>query len=70
MPRNSPSLMWNAFVTSKFNQDYDNHKSQAHPYNVVSQLIEVAESLNTVYPEWDLVSTNLTLAALSQTTAK
>ena len=70
LPKDSPSEMWNAFVTSKFNQDYDNHKSQAHPYNVVSQLKDVAQSLNTVYPERDLVSTNLTLAALAQTTAK
>ncbi|MEM8831285.1 MAG: hypothetical protein AAGE96_18280 [Cyanobacteria bacterium P01_G01_bin.19] len=70
LPSHSPSLMWNAFVTSKFNQDYDNNKSQAHPYNVVSQLKDVAQSLNTIYPERDLVSTNLTLAALAQTTAK
>ena len=70
LPSHNPSLMWNAFVTSKFNQDYDNHKSQAHPYNVVSQLKDVAQSLNTVYPEGDLVSTNLTLAALAQITAK
>ena len=68
--RNIPGSMWNAFVTSEFNQDYDNRKSQAYPYNVVSQLKAVAESLNTIYPERDLVSTNLTLAALAQTRAK
>ena len=67
LPRLNPSSMWNAFVTSEFNQDYDNRKSQAHSYNVVSQLKDVAQSLNTVYPEQDLVSTNLTLAALAQT---
>ena len=70
LPRNSPSSMWNAFVTSEFNQDYDNRKSQAHPYNVVSQLKDVAQSLNTVYPERDLVSTNLTLASLAQTNSQ
>ena len=70
LPRLNPSSMWNAFVTSEFNQDYDNRKSQAHPYNVVSQLKDVARSLNTVYPEQDLVSINLTLSALAQTTAK
>ncbi|MEL6496878.1 MAG: hypothetical protein AAFQ41_17455, partial [Cyanobacteria bacterium J06623_7] len=61
---------WNAFVTSEFNQDYDNRKSQAYPYNVVSQLKEVSQSLSTVYPEQDLVSTNLTLASLAQTNSK
>ena len=70
LPSHSPDSMWNTFVTSKFNQDYDNNKSQAHPYNVVSQLKDVAQSLNTVYPKRDLVSTNLTLAALAQTTAR
>lgn len=70
LPRLNPSSMWNAFVTSEFNQDYDNRKSQAHPYNIVSQLKDVARSSNTVYPEEDLVSTNLTLAKLSQTTTK
>ena len=35
LPRLNPSSMWNAFVTSEFNQDYDNRKSQAYPYNVV-----------------------------------
>ena len=70
LPRLNPSSMWNAFVTSEFNQDYDNRKSQAHPYNVVSQLKDVARSLNTVYPEQDLVSINLTLAALAQTNSK
>ena len=39
-------------------------------YNVVSQLKDVAQSLNTVYPEQDLVSTNLTLAALAQTNSQ
>lgn len=68
--RHNPGSMWNAFVTSEFNQDYDNRKSQAHPYNVVSQLKDVARSLNTVYPEQDLVSTNLTLAALAKTNSK
>ena len=67
LSKNSPGSIWNAFVTSQFNQDYDNNKSQAHPYNVVSQLKDVAQSSNTVYPERDLVSTNLTLAALAQT---
>lgn len=70
LPRLNPSSMWNAFVTSEFNQDYDNRKSQAHPYNVVSQLKDVAQSLNTVYPEQDLVSTNLTLTALAQTNSQ
>ena len=70
LPRLNPSSMWNAFVTSEFNQDYDNRKSQAHPYNVVSQLKEVSQSLSTVYPEQDLVSTNLTLADLAQTNSK
>lgn len=70
LPRFNPSSMWNAFVTSEFNQDYDNRKSQAHPYNVVSQLKDVAQSLSTVYPEQDLVSTNLTLAALAQTNSQ
>lgn len=70
LPRNSPRLMWNAFVTSKFNQDYSNRKSQAYPYNVVSQLKDVAQSSNKVYPEQDLVSTNLTLATLAQSDAK
>ncbi len=70
LPSHSPSLMWNVFITSKFNQDYDNNKSQAHPYNVVFQLKAIAQGLNTVYPERDLVSTNLTLAALAQTTAR
>lgn len=70
LPSHSPSLMWNAFVISKFNQDYDNHKSQAHPYNVVSQLKDVAQSSNTVYPERDLVSTNLTLASLAKTNSQ
>ena len=70
LPRLNPSSMWNAFVTSEFNQDYDNRKSQAHPYNVVSQLKDVAQSLNTVYPEQDLVSTNLTLAALAPTNSQ
>ena len=70
LPRLNPSSMWNAFVTSEFNQDYDNHKSQAHPYNVVSQLKQVAQSSNIVYPERDLVSTNLTLADLAQTNSK
>ena len=69
LPRLNPSSMWNAFVTSEFNQDYDNHKSQAHPYNVVSQL-KVAQSSNIVYPERDLVSINLTLADLAQTNSK
>ena len=70
LSRLNPNSMWNAFVTSEFNQDYDNRKSQAHPYNVVSQLKDVARSLNTVYPERDLVSTNLTLAALAQTNSQ
>lgn len=70
LPRLNPSSMWNAFVTSEFNQDYDNHKSQAHPYNVVSQLKAVAQSSNIVYPERDLVSINLTLADLAQTNSK
>jgi len=70
LPSQSSDSMWNAFVTSKFNQDYDNNKSQAHPYNVVSQLKEVAKSLNTIYSEGDLVATNLTLAALAQTNTK
>ena len=59
LPSYSPGLMWNTFVTSEFNQDYDNNKSQAYPYNVVTQLKEVAQSSNTVYPERDLVSTNI-----------
>ncbi len=67
LPRHNPSSMWNTFVTSEFNQDYDNGKSQAYPYNVVTQLKEVAQSSNTVYPERDLVSTHLTLASLAQT---
>ncbi len=70
LSRNSPGSVWNAFVTSKFNQDYDNHKSQTHPHNVVSQLKDVAQGLNAVYPERDLVSANLTLANLAQTTPK
>ena len=70
LPRLNPSSMWNAFVTSEFNQDYDNRKSQAHPYNVVSQLKDIARSSNTVYPEQDLVSTNLTLAALAPTNSQ
>jgi hypothetical protein len=70
LPRGSSSSIWNTFMTSKFNQDYDRHKSQAYPDNIVSQLKEVAQSLNTIYPEQDLVSANLTLAALSTTTAK
>ena len=70
LPRLNPSSMWNAFVTSEFNQDYDNRKSQAHPYNIVSQLKDVAQSLSTVYPEQDLVSTNLTLAVLAQTNSQ
>lgn len=65
LPSQSSDSMWNAFVTSQFNQDYDNNKSQAHPYNVVSQLKAVAKGLEMVYPELDLVSTNLTLAALA-----
>ena len=67
LPSYSPNSMWNTFVTSEFNQDYDNNKSQAYPYNVVTQLKEVAQSFNTVYPERDLVSTHLTLATLAQT---
>lgn len=67
LPKDSPSSMWNAFVISKFNQDYDNNKSQAHFYNVVSQLKDVAQSSNKIYPEGDLVTTNLTLASLAQT---
>ena len=70
LSKSCSSLMWNDFVTSQFNQDYDNNKSQAHPYNVVSQLKDVAQSSNTVYPEGDLVSTNLTLAALAQTNSQ
>ena len=70
LSRKSSDLMWNAFVTSEFNQDYDNRKSQAHPYNIVSQLKDVAQGLNAVYPEGDLISTNLTLANLAKTTSK
>ncbi|NJL52520.1 MAG: hypothetical protein HC930_10430 [Hydrococcus sp. SU_1_0] len=70
LSRDNPGSMWNAFVTSQFNQDYDNNKSQAHPYNIVSQLKEVAEGLSMAYPELDLVSTNLTLAALAQTNSQ
>ena len=70
LPSQSSDSMWNAFVTSKFNQDYDNNKSQAHPYNIVSQLKEVAKGLDRVYPELDLVSINLTLADLAQTNSK
>lgn len=65
LPKHCASAMWHCFVTSCFNQDYDDDKSLAHPHNIVTQLRQVSQSLNVVYPEQDLVPTNLTLANLA-----
>ncbi len=60
------ATVWNSFITSKFNQDYDEGKSQAYPYNIVIQLKEIAQSLDCVYPQQDLIQTSLTLSSLAQ----
>ncbi len=60
------ATIWNSFITSRFNQDYDEGKSRTHPYNIVTQLKEIAQSSNTVYPQQDLVPTSSTLSSLAQ----
>jgi hypothetical protein len=62
----SPEKIWQSFINSEFNQDYDDGKSKAYPHNIVSQLQVISQSLNTIYPEQDLVSARLTLATLPQ----
>ena len=62
----APEKTWQSFIESEFNLDYSNNKSKAYPRSVVAQLQAISQSLNTVYPEADLVPTRWTLATLPQ----
>ena len=62
----NPEAMWQSFITSEFNRDFANQKSQAFPHDIIKQLINLTQSLNTIYPEEDLVESGLTLTTLCQ----
>ena len=62
----TPEKSWQSFIESEFNLDYGNNKSKAYPRSIVAQLQTISQSLNTIYPEADLVPTRWTLATLPQ----
>lgn len=55
---------WQSFISSEFNDDFSGRKSLAKPRNIISQLMELSQSLYTIYPELDLVRAGRTLDSL------
>lgn len=64
--RAKPDLAWQSFILSEFNSDFSGNKSVAQSKNIIPQLVELSQSLCTVYPEADLVRAGRTLNDLNQ----
>lgn len=60
---------WDAFMSSKFNEDLAEGKSRACPKNILEQWVRLHEEGADVYPREDLIGTNLTVGGLIKNVA-
>lgn len=60
---------WDAFMSSRFNQDLAEGKSRACPKNVLDQWVHLHQEGAEVYPLADLLRTNLTVGGLIKNVA-
>lgn len=60
------AAMWANFISSKFNYDLSGGKSLSRPNSIVGKLIDISQSLATVYPEQDLVPNGWNLTKIIQ----
>jgi hypothetical protein len=58
--------MWHSFISSEFNYDLDGGKSLSRAHSIVGKLIDISQSLVTVYPEQDLVPNGWSLTKILQ----
>ena len=65
-PNKDTATMWANFISSKFNYDLSGGKSLSHPNSIVGKLIDISQSLVTVYPEQDLVPNGWSLNTILQ----
>jgi hypothetical protein len=65
-PNKDTATMWANFISSEFNYDLDGGKSLSHPNSIVGKLIDISQSLVTVYPEQDLVPNGWSLSKILQ----
>jgi hypothetical protein len=66
-PRNKDTAtIWANFISSKFNYDLSGGKSLSRPNSIVDKLIDISQSLATVYPEQDLVPHGWSLTKIIQ----
>lgn len=60
------ATMWANFISSKFNYDLSGGKSLSRSNSIVGKLIDISQSLATVYPEQDLVPNGWSLTKILQ----
>ncbi|NJL52386.1 MAG: hypothetical protein HC930_09525 [Hydrococcus sp. SU_1_0] len=60
------ATMWANFISSKFNYDLSGGKSLSRPNSIVGKLIDISQSLATVYSEQDLVPNGWSLTRILQ----
>lgn len=65
-PNKDTAAMWANFISSKFNYDLSGGKSLSRPNSIVGKLIDISQSLVTVYPEQDLVPNGWSLTKIIQ----
>lgn len=65
-PNKDTATMWVNFISSKFNYDLSGGKSLSRPNSIVGKLIDISQSLATVYPEQDLVPNGWSLTKILQ----
>jgi hypothetical protein len=65
-PNKDTATMWANFISSKFNYDLSGGKSLSRPNSIVGKLIDISQSLATVYPEQDLVPNGWSLTKIIQ----
>ena len=65
-PNKDTATMWANFISSKFNYDLSGGKSLSRSNSIVGKLIDISQSLATVYPEQDLVPNGWSLTKILQ----
>jgi hypothetical protein len=65
-PNKDTAAMWANFISSNFNYDLSGGKSLSRPNSIVGKLIDISQSLVTVYPEQDLVPNGWSLTKIIQ----
>jgi hypothetical protein len=65
-PNKDTATLWANFISSKFNYDLSGGKSLSRPNSIVGKLIDISQSLVTVYPEQDLVPNGWSLTKILQ----